>query len=214
MLLDILVVIFLAFSVAMGFRKGFIKTLFSFGGTAASLILALILSGPVTNYARETRYFTGMESALQTRIEGAINPGGPSSPEAAVPKALGVIINGIKGARDAAATSTAATLSQIISRSVLSVFVGVGLFILFKLLFILLGAALGAVFKLPVLNFINRMGGLLAGALNGMIIIMVFFSVLTFFVGSALGVWVSAQLDESSVAKIIYDNNFILRLML
>ena len=46
-LIDIILILIVLLSIFLAYRKGLIKTIFSFFGTILALILAFLLSGPV-----------------------------------------------------------------------------------------------------------------------------------------------------------------------
>jgi hypothetical protein len=70
---------------------------------------------------------------------------------------------------------------------------------------------LDVISKLPVLHQINKLAGLIAGVVRGVIVIWLLCIVLTMFSGSELGKSCYEMINESSFLGFIYNNNFILR---
>lgn len=74
--------------------------------------------------------------------------------------------------------------------------------------------ALNIISKLPILNQINKLAGLLVGALQGLIIVWILFLVLTIFSSSELGKSAFQQIDDSLILSFIYNNNFLLNIVM
>ncbi len=68
--------------------------------------------------------------------------------------------------------------------------------------------------KLPVLNFMNRFSGFLVGAAKGLLFVWLGGIVLTFFQCSAKLEGVFAALETTYAAGALYENNFLLYLIL
>ena len=74
--------------------------------------------------------------------------------------------------------------------------------------------AMNLISKLPGLNFFNRACGLLVGGAKGLCIVWLGCAVLTFFQCHGKFIGLFQALDASHVAKIAYENNILLRLIL
>lgn len=83
-------------------------------------------------------------------------------------------------------------------------------FIAIRIILWAISLALDLISKLPVLNQINKMAGLAAGILHGLIIVWLLFLLLTVFGGSELGQKAFAMIDDSAILSAIYNNNLLL----
>lgn len=70
--------------------------------------------------------------------------------------------------------------------------------------------ALNIISKLPILNQLNKMAGLLVGGLQGVIIVWILFVLLTVFSGTELGKSAIGQINDSTILSFIYNKNFLL----
>ncbi len=70
--------------------------------------------------------------------------------------------------------------------------------------------ALNIISKLPILNQLNKMAGLLVGGLQGVIIVWILFVLLTVFSGTELGKSAIGQINDSIILSFIYNKNFLL----
>jgi hypothetical protein len=71
--------------------------------------------------------------------------------------------------------------------------------------------ALNLISKLPILNSVNKTAGLLAGLVHGLVVVWIFFVLLTVFGGSELGKNALKMIGESSLLNFLYNNNLLLR---
>jgi uncharacterized membrane protein required for colicin V production len=71
--------------------------------------------------------------------------------------------------------------------------------------------ALDLISKLPLLNGVNKTAGLLAGLLHGLVIVWVFFLIITVFGGTKIGQQALEMIGESEILSFIYNNNLLLK---
>lgn len=63
--------------------------------------------------------------------------------------------------------------------------------------------------KLPILHFFNRLLGIAAGVVSGILCIWVFFAVIYICRDMQFGAWALLQIQESPVLLFLYENNLI-----
>lgn len=71
--------------------------------------------------------------------------------------------------------------------------------------------ALNLISKLPVLNQINKMAGLVAGLVHGLVVVWLFFILLTVFGSNEFGQKALQMIGDSEILSIIYNNNLLLK---
>ena len=104
----------------------------------------------------------------------------------------------------------AAYISDYISMMILKAIAFVGIFILAFIILKIIEWCLEAAASLPVLHSLNRLGGLLFGAVNGLMTIWFFFIIVTIFASTQWGVEIFRQINESIILSFIYNNNYLL----
>lgn len=77
--------------------------------------------------------------------------------------------------------------------------------ILFTLIFVALSVAV----KLPIVNIINRLGGMLFGCAEALLFVWVLFVFVAIFSGSGFGELIYNQVNESRLLSILYDKNIL-----
>ena len=164
MILDILLAAFIILLMVGGWRSGFIRSFFGLVGVLVSFFLTKVLYLPVTKYLYTTPIYKTIADAIDENVQ--IN-----LPELVPPEfteALGVT-----------------DLVENFSVSVLGILTYVVLFLVIYLVLSILVKLLDGVFKLPVLNLINRFLGL---ALNGLkaILLCYLLAVVLQFLGAGI----------------------------
>ena len=82
-------------------------------------------------------------------------------------------------------------------------------FVVVVLILRILVNLLDIVAKLPVLNSMNHLGGTIAGAAEGVIIVWILFFVITLCQASELGQGLMKDINDNPFLKILYENNIV-----
>ena len=77
----------------------------------------------------------------------------------------------------------------------------------------LLGGLLDGIFSLPVLSLINRTGGAVLGAVQGIFVVWIIFLIITLFWDSAWAKEAAMMIKENKITSILYENNILLYLL-
>lgn len=160
MILDILLAVFLLLLMVGGWRIGFIRSFFGLVGFLASLILTKLLYLPFTGLLYGTPLYQKISDALSDTLALEV----PDLIPPAFAEALGIT--------DALA-SASVNLLGILSYIILFVLIYIALSILVRVL--------DRVFRLPILNFANRVLGLLLNGLKGILLCYLCGVILQFF---------------------------------
>lgn len=190
MIVDIVIVLILIFFAWRGARKGLILTLFSMLGLVVALLGARFLSNtfyePVSDIIQpgiyqsvkdlEEKALGGFDLELNETLDSSADslidilreqdlfPGLTDLLESAVEK------NSVNSSGGLSATETLSTyLAQLLARLVLFV---LG-FIVILLLWFLISRALDLAFRLPILNVVNVVGGLILGLVKAIVIVVI-----------------------------------------
>ncbi|MDD3339276.1 MAG: CvpA family protein [Lachnospiraceae bacterium] len=73
---------------------------------------------------------------------------------------------------------------------------------------------LNLIAKLPVLGGINRVGGLLLGTVQGLILIWIFFLIVTALANTAFGASAMQEINRDNILTYLYDNNLIMQFVM
>ncbi len=204
----------LVINALIGLRVGFIKTIFSLVSMMIALLLTVWLSPNVNTMLKSNDKFHDMITErvekmldLQEEKEG-ITDGEEFIEGLPLPKSIKetLIENKDKGIGN---------IKDYITEYVTGVIINAFAFILtFVLALIVLWAlcfALDIISKLPLLNQINKLAGLAAGLLHGLVIVWLAFILLTVFGGAKFGQEAFVMIEKSEILSYIYNNNMLLK---
>ena len=93
---------------------------------------------------------------------------------------------------------------------ILNGIVFLGLTLLCRLIFFVLAQTVKDLTKLPIVRWIDKIGGGVLGALKGLVYIWVFFLVLSISSTFEWSRLMIMQINDSQILKLLYDNNILL----
>ena len=198
----------------IGLRVGFIKTVFSLVSMVIALILTIWISPNVNDMLKNNDKFYHMindrvEKMLSLQEEKAASTEDEQYIEGLpIPKSWKkTLIENKKDATD--------NLKEYIAEYVTGVIINALAFILtFVAALIVLWAlcfALNIVSKLPLLNQINKLAGLAAGLVHGLVLVWLLFILLTVFGSAKFGQEAFVMIEDNAFLSLIYNNNLLLR---
>ncbi len=214
-ILDILVVAVLVFSVVLGWKRGFVKSLLHFAGSLISLVLAVVLAAPIGSFFNDLFIADWLSSSVESKLAEQLAAMGDSfsSLFENMPEGFSSLIDrfGIgKGDLEeqyvqmAAENKTDALITEELAdyltasaaRAVSCVLAFLIVYIVAFVLVKLLSRLIDPIFRLPLLHTANA----LLGALLGFLVAIVF-------------LWVAALLIEHVVpyafgSDSVFYNNF------
>lgn len=221
----------------IGWRVGFVKTVFSLVSTIAVIIITILVSPLVTNLLKSNETISG---TIQSKLESVIDLSGIaenlSSDEEKDPLAFIDGMNLPESIKDTIKESLTDTMEE--KEEEAANFVGdklnsleiyicelltniilnaLGFFITFIVAAVgmaVLCFVLDLLSKLPVLHQINTLAGVAVGALEGLVILWIVFIVITMLGSTGFGQSCMAMISESKILSFLYDSNILSKILL
>jgi uncharacterized membrane protein required for colicin V production len=204
----------------LGYKAGLIKTVFSICSMIVALVLTLLISPQLSKALQANEKIVGyfsekVESALDLdKVDDSISDKLSGIDKLPIPDSMkeslkkndnseAYDILGVSNSTEYISYSMACMIINALSFAITFLILLIGLRVLCLVLDI--------ISKLPVLHQINKLAGLIAGVVRGMIVIWLLCIVLTMFSGSELGKSCYEMINESAFLEFIYNNNFILQ---
>lgn len=203
----------------VGMKVGFIKTVFSL----VSLILALFLTVWVSPIVKDTmkdneKLYNGISNKIEKmlpfedKVSQEDEPGlieGLSLPKS-VKEGL-LKDNTVERYKELAITSFKQYVSRYLTEVTINALSFIATFTVILILLWVIFLALNLISKLPLLNQLNKTAGLLAGLVHGLILVWLFFLLLTVFSTTEFGRSTMELVGENELLSIIYNNNILLK---
>ena len=222
--LDLFVIAVILIFALLAFRKGFVMACFGFLPTWVALFGTYKLYPFASKSLRGTRLYLSMRDTIfqWLDLENVIS-------DAAVDTQT-KLIEGLKlpeFLKNALIDNNNSVVYQVldvnkiqdyiagyISNICINILTMILIFIVLWIAVKAILAALNLMAKLPVLSFFNRGCGLLIGAAEGVVVLWILGIALTFFYYNPKFIWLIEMLEQSKIALALYENNFLLFMIL
>ena len=205
MIFDIIILIILVLTMVFGLRRGFMYSFIHTLGLIGSLVAAFVFTKPVQRLlADNTMLDENFYNTIFENVSASLNS--ILSPTDTLPLILTDSIN-------AAADDTAAMAAQNLTDFAMQIISFIAIFIVVKLICYIAISIFSKRNNDGFTGFFDGLLGLIAGLIKGLLIIFVFLALLA--PGMNLMSPASAEifmtaLDNSYIAKTLYDANFLL----
>ena len=210
------VTVFVVVMIAIGMKRGLVKTAFSFGSIFIALILVNILTPVAKEVIKNTPVYDSINQNIATSTENMTETGINNQEkiinELPLPNGLkeSLTKNNNQSSYDSLAVNTfkeyvVAYLTDVVLNAVVYIL----LFMVISILMKTLVEVLNIVTKLPVIHTFNMAGGALIGFAQAILIIWLLCMVVTIFSSTSWGQTVCKAIADNGVLSMIYDNNLI-----
>lgn len=203
MIIDIIVIAIIALSAFLGYKKGLVSILVSFAGMIIAIVLAFILQGPVADFLYNTPIGSSIEQGVTKVIEENVQQENNNDNENFITK----ILNSKENSQDI--NKAAESLTKYILKGISFV----GILILVFIICYILQMVLNLVFDLPLLNSVNRLGGIGLNIIKTLIKLWVLLAIISFISAIPIVKPVVDVINDSMLVKLLYDNNFLVAII-
>lgn len=194
-LVDTIIIVFVALSAFLAYRKGLVKLAIQLCAFIISIAITFVLYQPISNFVI---YNTNMDETIENAIYEKANEIMQENKSTSENEIMQVAEKGML-------PQTARTLAVNIVRGGVMLL----LFLAVQMALRFITALANFVSKLPIINQLNKAGGLIYGLVRGILIIYVALLILN-VVGQINPVnQVKQSIDQSYLGKIMYENNIL-----
>ena len=194
MIIDGIIILIIALSVFLGYKKGFIKLSVNLVALAVAIIVTCIFTIPVTNFLAE---YTDIDDTIEAKIIDEANKiMGENSTE-------GMAGQLIEDAKNGLLEQSA----QDISLQILRIGVGIALFLEIRIGLIFVTALAELVAKIPGLKQINEIGGIAYGLVRALIAIYAVLLIVAVVQDINPTTNIESKINETYATKWLYNNN-------
>ncbi|MCD8180984.1 MAG: CvpA family protein [Firmicutes bacterium] len=210
--LDIILAAFIVISFIMGFRKGFVKSVWKIAALVITIVLVMALKNPAIEFLSGTSAAESISEKISETVSiptgGGVNIAESLNLPEFLQSEVSEQINGVSGA----VTSVNDTVNTSLTELFIAIIACVGLFIIIRLLLAAVYMIINAVTKAPVIKGANKfLGGLLA-AVNAVFIAFVLLALLSLFAPADSGLF--EMINNTYVVKYFYNYNILLKLFM
>lgn len=218
----IVVIAILAINALVGIKAGFIKTVFSLFSMIVAIILTMWLSPYVNNLMKgNAKIYNAISSKVEEALPFELDEYKQSEQNSFIdklhlPKSIkeSLIENNkeqVYKEMELGINNFKGYVSSYLTGLIINAISFIVTFIVILIILWVLCFALDLISKLPLLNQINKMAGLAAGLVHGLVIVWILMILLTMFGSSSFGQEAMQMIEESEILSILYNYNLLLR---
>ena len=211
----ILVLIVLSF-IGVGYKKGLTGSLIRLLSFAIAIVITLILYKPISSIVVSK---TNIDDNIKRSIIATFNSEkeNPSTEETKDEKTNNKLISEINTNIQ---NATIETKNRVIEQSadkitkiIINIGVGIAIFLIARIILSIISIFIKGLTKLPIIKQIDKIGGIVYGLVEGLLVIYVVFGIISF----ATIVWpnniTSKPIEESYIGSTLYNNNVVMNVI-
>lgn len=218
----IVVLVILAVNALYGFKKGLIRTIFSFCSLLIAIVLTIWINPMVGDLMKNNdKFYSGVvqrvEKMLPDQNQEENGKEKDSSDKTTYIKKLpfpksfkNSLMKKESDYRDLAFDSFRDYVSHYVAGIIINAMAFILTFVIMTAVLWAICFMLNIISKLPILNQINKLAGMMAGLLQGLVIVWLFFIVLTVLGSSKFGQDTLQMIEQDDILSLIYNNNILL----
>ena len=212
MIIDLILIGIIILFTFLGYYRGLIKVGVKILGFVISLVVALVLYTPISNYIIEnTNVEKDLESVIQQRLYDQEQSGESQEQTDNIFENLGKYVEDYADdVKENSSEYIAETLAVIVVR----IGTWIGLFLVTRILMIFLKVLGSIVEKIPIIKQFNKLGGTIYGVLEGILIIYIGLAIISFISPMMESTHMVDKINDTHICKSMYDNNIILKMIL
>lgn len=212
MIIDIVLILVIALSAFIGYKKGFVKVIVKLGTFLIALVLAFLLQSSVAKFIGED---IGFKNTISTTVQNKLSDYAKSKEDDKKTdiKMLEKTIDEINSAAEEKKAEVIQKWANNIADFILK---GLSFIIIFFTVAIVMGILsliLNTVVKLPVLNTLNGVLGLGAAVILMTVRIMILLTIIYFVSSLEIIQPVINYINTSCITKLLYENNIIVNIL-
>lgn len=208
--LDIILIALLLLAFFIGYKKGFVKSVWKIAALILTIVLMLMLKTPTVNYLSGT----SLASKINDKISETVSLPQGGGVNIAETLNLPVFLQG--EVNDQIAEEQGAAISDTVNSSLTSLFITIiaciGLFIVIRLVLAAVFMIITAVTELPLIKGVNKLIGGLLAAVNILFIVYLLLAVMSLFAPADSKLF--EEINNTYLVKYLYNYNILLQLFM
>lgn len=219
---DIIILAIMAICIFIGYQKGLLGVAVNILGFFIALIIALVLYTPISNFIiNNTEIKPTLQNAISDTVASYIIKEDESKQteetEDNSSKIMSDYINEFVEEQRQNIENTEREIinnvSGTVAINIIRVAVGIIVFIIAKIALLFVKVLADIITKIPVIGDIDKVGGVVYGTLQGLIIVFIVLAIISLFAPVAADSAIIEAINNSYIGKILYNNNIILKII-
>lgn len=211
-IIDLVIIAIITLCIIIGYIKGLTGSLVKILSFILSLVIAFILFVPVSNFViNHTQIDDNIERTIRQSI---IDDKNKEEKNKTMPTAItDYISQKVEEAADGAKETIVDNTAKDVAQTIVKAGTWVALFIIARIALILLRFVTSLITKLPVIKQFDKLGGIVYGLVEGLIITYTALALISFISPMTKNNSLSENIQKSYVGSKMYNNNLLLNII-
>ena len=214
-IIDLVIIAIIALCVLVGYHKGLTGSLLKIVSFVLALIIAFILFKPVSNFIIDkTDWDENLEQAIKQSILKDEEKTNDETQKENMPEVItDYINNAVEKAGNEAKTAIVDSTAREVAIMIINIAVAIALFIVSKIILLLVKGLANLLTKLPVIKQCDKLGRIIFGILQSLVIIYVALAIISFASPMMSETGIIEGLQKSYIGSTMYNNNLLLKII-
>ena len=209
-IVDLIIISVIALFAIIGYVKGLTGSLIKIVSFALSLVIAFMLFVPVSNLIIDN---TQIDENIEKTIRETIVSDEEKNKEEQMPTAITDYINQkVEEAAESAKQGIVDSTARDVSITIVKVGTWIALFLVARIALIFLKFITGLITKLPVIKQFDKLGGIIYGLVEGVIITYLALALIS-FIAPMTNKSIINNINKSYIGSFMYNNNVLLNII-
>lgn len=216
-IIDLVIIAIFALCIFFGYHKGLTGSLLKIVSFVLALAIAFILFKPVSNLVIDnTNWDENLEQAIRQSIlkEEENTQGNQAETKQSMPDVMMNYINeAVENAGNEAKSAIVDATARDLSVTIINIAVAIVLFIISKIILLFIKGLANLLTKLPVIKQFDKLGGIIYGLLQSLVILYIAFAVISLFSPMMETTGIIEGIKKSYIGSMMYNNNLLLKII-
>lgn len=208
-IIDLVIIGIILICLIIGYIRGLTGSLIKIISFVLSLVIAFVLFVPISNLIIDN---TNIDENLEHSIREMIIQDNESEEQNMPSEITEYIGKQVDQAADSAKEAIVDSTARDVSLTIVKAGTWFALFIVARILLILLRFVTSLIAKLPVIKQFDKLGGIIYGLLEGLIIVYILLAIISFISPMLDGTLVN-DINESYIGSMMYNSNLLLKII-
>ena len=212
-IMDIIIVAVILLCTFIGYKKGLVGVIFKIISFFIALLVAILLSGPISNWIMEnTSIAQDIEGALTEKlIEEKVEEKEIEKED--INNTSQIVVDYINKYTTDVKNAGAIAMAKEITTTTIRVVVIIVLYIGTKIILFFFRTLVNAIAELPIIKQFNKLGGTIYGLLKGILIVYVVLALLSLIAPIVNNTALFEMINSSILGNFMYNHNLILTIL-
>lgn len=215
LIIDGIILGLLILCILIGYKKGLTKCIIKILSFVIAIVVAAVLFKPISNVVIEkTQIDDNIRNSIVGIVEKDVEEKGKVGEETNLPQSM---VNYINETIEENIHETKVTIVNNVSDKIATTIINVGvaiiLFILARIALIFVSTLSSIITDLPIIKQFDKLGGIVYGLVEALIIIFVVFAIISFISPMIESSGFIEAINKSVLGAAMYNNNLIIKLI-